>query len=133
MSEFDRDAAFARASAGCGMTRRIVPFLPFATEMACALGLGDQLLGVTHECDFPPEVKKKPIVVRSAVPTERMTQREIDEAVTERLRNGLSVYEVDEARLKDIAPDFILTQDLSQVLAPSGNQGSEVLQRLSSN
>ena len=114
------------------MTRRIVSFLPSATEMACALGLGDQLLGVTHECDFPPDVKKKPIVVRSAVPTESMTQREIDEAVTERLRNGLSVYEVDEARLKDIAPDLILTQDLCQVCAPSGNEVAEVLKGLAS-
>jgi iron complex transport system substrate-binding protein len=79
------------------MARRIVSFLPSATEMACALGLGDQLLGVTHECDHPPEVREKPIVVRSVLPTERMSQREIDTAVTERLRNGLSLYQVDES------------------------------------
>jgi iron complex transport system substrate-binding protein len=91
------------------MARRIVSFLPSATEMACALGLGDQLLGVTHECDHPPEVRQKPIVVRSVLPTERMSQREIDTAVTERLRNGLSLYQVDESLMRDLAPDLILT------------------------
>ena len=84
------------------MGRRIVSFLPSATEMACALGLGDQLLGVTHECDYPAEVRDKPVVVRSVLPTERMSQREIDTAVSERLRNGLSLYEVDESLAKNI-------------------------------
>src|SRR5712671_5668965 len=96
--------------------RRIVSFLPSATEMVCALGLADRLTGVTHECDFPPEVRDKPIVIRSALPTDRMSQSEIDTAVTERLRQGLSLYEVDERLLQGIAPDLIVTQDLSQVL-----------------
>jgi len=110
--------------------RRIVSFLPSATEMACALGLGDQLLGVTHECDYPPEVRDKPIVVRSVLPVERMTQREIDAAVSERLRQGLSLYEVDEGRMRAIDPDLILTQDLCQVCAPSGNEVSRLLNAL---
>jgi len=114
------------------MARRIVSFLPSATEMACALGLGDQLLGVTHECDHPPEVRDKPIVVRSVLPTERMCQREIDTAVTERLRNGLSLYQVDESLIRDIAPDLILTQDLCQVCAPSGNEVAQLLNTLPS-
>jgi iron complex transport system substrate-binding protein len=79
------------------MARRIVSFLPSATEMACALGLGDQLLGVTHECDHPRDVRDKPVVVRSVLQIERMSQREIDMAVTERLRSGLSLYQVDES------------------------------------
>jgi iron complex transport system substrate-binding protein len=110
--------------------RRIVSFLPSATEMACALGLGDQLLGVTHECDFPLEVKEKPVVVRSALATERMTQKEIDVAVAERLRNGASIYEIDERALKALAPDLILTQDLCQVCAPSGNEVTQLLNAL---
>src|SRR5215831_10375125 len=110
--------------------RRIVSFLPSATEMICALGLADRLAGVTHECDFPPEVRDKPIVVRSAVPTERMSQCEIDAAVTERLRQGLSLYQVDERLLQAIAPDLIVTQDLCQVCAPSGNEVSQVLSSL---
>jgi iron complex transport system substrate-binding protein len=111
--------------------RQIVSFLPSATEMICALGLVDRLVGVTHECDYPPEVRNKPIVVRSALPTDRMSQSEIDTAVTERLRQGLSLYEVDERLLQGIAPDLIVTQDLCQVCAPSGNEVSQVLGTLS--
>ena len=112
--------------------RSIVSFLPSATEMACALGLGDQLMGVSHECDYPPETKDKPIVVRSVLPIERMSQREIDSAVAERLRNGLSLYQVDESLMRAIAPDLILTQDLCQVCAPSGNEVARLLQVLPS-
>ena len=110
--------------------RRIVSFLPSATEMICALGLADRLVGVTHECDFPPEVRDKPVVVRSALPTEGMGQSEVDTAVTERLRNGLSLYQVDERLLQAIAPDLIVTQDLCQVCAPSGNEVAQVLSAL---
>lgn len=109
---------------------RIVSFLPSATEMVCALGLGDQLAGVTHECDYPPEVQKKPIVVRSVLPLETMTQREIDEAVTQRLRSGQSLYQVDENLLRDLDPDIIITQDLCQVCAPSGNELSQAIKVL---
>jgi iron complex transport system substrate-binding protein len=112
--------------------RRIVSFLPSATEMACALGLGDQLMGVTHECDHPPEIKDKPIVVRGVLPTETMSQQEIDSAVSERLREGLSLYRVDESLMRKIAPDLILTQDLCQVCAPSGNEVSQLLKQLPS-
>src|ERR1700738_2284539 len=113
-------------------TRRIVSFLPSATEMICALGLGDRLLGVTHECDYPPEIVDKPIVVRSVLPIESMSQSEIDRAVTQRLRDGLSLYRVDEALMQEIAPDLILTQDLCQVCAPSGNEVSQLLKTLPS-
>ena len=113
-------------------TRRIVSFLPSATEMICALGLGDQLLGVTHECDYPPEIEGKPIVVRNVLPVESMSQSEIDTAVTQRLRNGLSLYRVDEMLMQQIAPDLILTQDLCQVCAPSGNEVSQLLEVLPS-
>ena len=109
---------------------RIVSFLPSATEMVCALGLGDQLVGVTHECDYPPEARSKPIVVTSVLPLETMTQREIDEAVTQRLRNGESLYQVDETLLRDLSPDIIITQDLCQVCAPSGNELSQALKVL---
>ena len=100
--------------------------------MICALGLGDQLLGVTHECDYPPEIEGKPIVVRNVLPLESMSQSEIDSAVTQRLRNGLSLYRVDEILMQEIAPDLILTQDLCQVCAPSGNEVSQLLEVLPS-
>ena len=111
---------------------RIVSFLPSATEMACALGLGDRLMGITHECDYPAEVSGKPVVVRSALPIETMSQAEIDAAVSERLKQGLSLYLVDEAAVRSIAPDLILTQDLCQVCAPSGNEVSHLLKQLPS-
>jgi iron complex transport system substrate-binding protein len=109
---------------------RIVSFLPSATEIACALGLEDALLGITHECDYPPEVKTKPVVVRNVLPIEKMSQSEIDRAVAERMRAGLSLYQIDEQLLNELAPDLILTQDLCQVCAPSGNEISQVLKSL---
>jgi len=109
---------------------RIVSFLPSATEIACALGLADSLVGITHECDYPPEVKSKPIVVRAVLPLERMTQSEIDRAVAERMQAGLSLYEINEQLLRELAPDLILTQNLCQVCAPSGNEVSQVIKAL---
>src|SRR2546430_425576 len=109
---------------------RIVSFLPSATEMACALGLGDRLVGITHECDYPPEVQGKPIVVRNVLPVETMSQPEIDAAVTQRMRDGLSLYQVDEKLLQELAPDMIITQDLCQVCAPSGNEVTQALNLL---
>jgi iron complex transport system substrate-binding protein len=109
---------------------RIVSFLPSATEMACALGLADSIVGITHECDYPPEIKSKPVVVRNVLPLERMTQSEIDQAVAERIREGQSLYQIDEQLLRELAPDLILTQNLCQVCAPSGNEVSQVLKAL---
>jgi iron complex transport system substrate-binding protein len=112
------------------VSRRIISFLPSATEMVYALGLGDQLMGITHECDYPPEAKKKSVVVHNVLPIETMSQREIDVAVTARLRDGFSLYQVDEAQVRDIAPDLIVTQDLCQVCAPSGNEITQLLKSL---
>lgn len=98
--------------------------------MACALGLSDQLVGITHECDYPREVEGKPIVVRNYLPIESMSQAEIDAAVAQRMRDGLSLYQVEEELLKELAPDIILTQNLCQVCAPSGNEVSEALRLL---
>lgn len=110
--------------------QRIVSFLPSATETACALGLGPRLMGVSHECDYPPEAKGKPILVRAVLPVERMSQREIDAAVTQRLRDGLNLYQVEERLIRGIAPHLVLTQDLCQVCAPSGNELSQLLATL---
>jgi iron complex transport system substrate-binding protein len=109
---------------------RIVSFLPSATEMACALGLEDAVLGVSHECDFPPAMRDKPVVVRAVLPVETMTQAEIDAAVSARMRDGQSLYAVDEDRVRALEPDLILTQDLCQVCAPSGNEVVQLLKAL---
>src|SRR5438876_1033933 len=123
--------AVATRSAAAGkaeLEMRIVSFLPSATEMVYALGLGDQLAGVTHECDYPPAVKSKPVVVRSAIETKDLTSQQIDEVVSRTLKAGQSLYTVDEALLKQLGPDLILTQDLCQVCAPSGHEIGRVLQ-----
>ncbi len=99
--------------------------------MVYALGLGPNLVGVTHECDYPAEARFKPSVVRNALPIETMTQGEIDAAVSERLRQGLSLYELDAELIEALSPDLILTQSLCDVCAPSGNEIADLLLRLS--
>lgn len=104
------------------MTRvvpRIVSLLPSATEIVCALGLEDALVGVTHECDFPPPVKAKPKLTRSRISHETMTSREIDHAVRSQLDGHGSIYDLDEALLKDLKPDLVITQELCEVCAVS--------------
>jgi iron complex transport system substrate-binding protein len=109
---------------------RIASFLPAATEMVCALGLTDQLVGVSHECDYPLEVKKKPVVVRCAMDLASLNLSQIDKAVSERVGQGQSVYALDEKILRDLSPNLIVTQDLCQVCAPSGNEASQVLKSM---
>ena len=111
---------------------RIACFLPAATEMVCALGLIDHLVGVSHECDFPPEVKSKPVVVRCALDLASLNLKQIDKAVSERVGRGQSVYVVDEAAIQKACPTLIITQDLCQVCAPSGNEATQVLKSLNS-
>jgi iron complex transport system substrate-binding protein len=109
---------------------RIISFLPAATEMVYALGLGPQLVGVTHECDFPSLARKKPIVVRNSLDLEKMTMQEIDVAVSKSIGSGHSLYEVDEGLLERLDPTHILTQALCQVCAPSGNEITRALNAL---
>ena len=110
---------------------RIISFLPAATEMVCALGLAERLVGITHECDYPPEIRTRPVLVQSAIPKD-LEPGEIDVAVSARLARGQSLYEINERLLLDLAPNLILTQDLCQVCAPSGNEVSQVLSSLPS-
>lgn len=98
--------------------------------MVFALGLGENLVGVSHECDFPPAAKEKPIVVKPALALGEMSLREIDAVVAERIRGGGNLYQVDENLLRELKPDLILTQNLCQVCAPSGNELSVALKCL---
>ena len=88
---------------------RIVSLLPSATEIAVALGLGESLVGRSHECDYPLFVKALPVVTSTRL-EKGLTSRQIDDRIQEIVRQGLSVYEVDTALLRDLRPDLILTQ-----------------------
>jgi len=97
---------------------RIVSLLPSATEIICALGAEAQLVGVSHECDFPASVRHLPVLTSARIDSSR-SSRDIDAAVRVVIRDALSIYAVDEARLAALAPDLIVTQDLCEVCAVS--------------
>ena len=109
---------------------RICSLLPGATEIAYLLGLGDQIVGVTHECDYPPDAKQKPIVVRSVIDPNLMSSEEIDRKVGELLQAGKGLYSIDEQRFMEAAPDVILTQGLCEVCALDYNEVAKAAQSL---
>lgn len=111
---------------------RIVSFLPAATEIAYALGAGKEIVGRSHECDYPPEALKLPVVSKPTLAIAELNQSEIDTAVASRLASGESLYQVDEVLLRDLSPDVVFTQDLCQVCAPSGTELTRALRELPS-
>ena len=96
---------------------RIVPLLPAATEIAAALGLMDQVIGVSHECDFPKEANERPRVTRWAVHGAELASRDVDEWVRRALQDNGTIYTIDEPLLRKLQPDVILTQRLCDVCA----------------
>lgn len=96
---------------------RICSFLPSATEIVYALGLEEQLFGVTHECDYPAAARSKPWVVRSVFDgmEPQPSSGEINRIIAERLEQGLGIYDIDEATLQAAAPDLLLTQAICEV------------------
>jgi len=109
---------------------RIVSFLPSATEIVYALGIGDQLHGVTHECDYPPQALDKPTIIRGLVETQDLSSGEIDEAVRESSASGALLYQIDHEALKNIQPDIVLTQGLCDVCAVPTGQAMEAIEDL---
>lgn len=108
----------------------IASFLPAATEMVYLLGLEDQLVGRSHECDYPPAAAAKPVLVECALDLGGLTSAEIDVAVTRQLAAAKSLYRVDEAKLLAAAPDLLVTQNLCQVCGPAGNEVAQVLRTM---
>ena len=109
---------------------QICSLLPSATEILFALGLGDSVVGVTHECDFPPEAAKKPPLIRPRVDPQALPAV-IDRQVTELVSRGESIYSVDAEMLASLAPDLIITQDLCHVCAASPDDLATALARFS--
>jgi iron complex transport system substrate-binding protein len=108
---------------------RIVSLVPHATELLYALGLGADVVAVTHECDFPAEVLELPHVTRDVLPP-GLGPAEIDAAVRELTQSGQAIYELDEDQLADLEPDLIVTQQLCLVCAVSYDDVVEVAGRL---
>lgn len=100
---------------------RIISLLPAATEMVYLLGLGDDLVGVSHECDFPSEAALKPHVTRTLVDASR-NGAEIQRQVGQLQHDHRSLYELDVARIRDLRPDVILTQEICEVCAVSRSE-----------
>lgn len=100
------------------MRHRIVSLLPAATEIACALEFEADLVGRSHECDFPPSVMSRPVCSRSRIDVSG-SSREIDDRVKQTLRDGLSLFDIDVERLNELQPTIILTQAQCEVCAVS--------------
>ena len=98
---------------------KIVSLLPSATEIVCALGLEANLIGITHECDYPESISNRPALTKSRISHETMSSAEIDHAVRSNLDGHGSIYNLDEKLLAELKPDLIITQELCEVCAVS--------------
>ncbi|HEY2719586.1 MAG TPA: cobalamin-binding protein [Solirubrobacteraceae bacterium] len=110
---------------------RIVSLVPHATELLFALGLGEEVVAVTHECDFPPQALALPRVTRDVLPA-GLSAGEIDAAVRERTLEGAAIYELDSEALTKLRPDLIVTQELCPVCAVSYDEVATLAKKLPS-
>ena len=102
--------------------KRIVSFLPSATELLYEMGAQDLLYGVTHECTFPPDATSKPRVINSAIRSDRLTSQEINAATCQLLKDGKDIFVLDKEGLKDANPDMIISQETCEVCAAHTDQ-----------
>jgi iron complex transport system substrate-binding protein len=105
---------------------RIASLLPSATEIVCALGLGEELVGITHECDWPPEIAGTPVLTRSTHDLTGASGGRIHRLVSDAIHGGSSLYALDEEALEVARPEIILTQELCRVCAVSYREVNEV-------
>jgi iron complex transport system substrate-binding protein len=100
------------------MPNRIASFLPSATEILYELGVGDKLVGVTHECNYPEQAKSKPRVIHSSFDPNTLTSQEIDNKVIDLMHSGKDIYILDDEILKKVNPDLIVAQGICEVCSP---------------
>lgn len=98
--------------------QRIVSFLPSATEILYEIGAGSQIIGVTHECNYPKEAKLKPKIINSAFDASTMSSKEIDDKIVELFTNGKDIYIINNNLLKKLRPDVIVAQGICEVCSP---------------
>ncbi len=106
---------------------RIASLLPSATEIVFAVGAGDEVVGVSHECDYPAAARRLPVLTGPAVETRGLPQAEIDAAISSLLASGGSTYDIDVPRLRELQPDLVITQALCDVCAVSEGQVHRVV------
>ncbi len=110
---------------------RICSLVPGATEVVAALGLQQDLVGISHECDYPPSLAEVPVMVRPRVESHRLSSAQIDEQVGTLLSAGTGLYELDEPQLLAARPDLLIAQDLCDVCAVTPSQLDRVIRTLS--
>src|SRR3989304_6627985 len=109
---------------------RIVSLLPSATEILYALGLGDAGAGVSHECDFPEDARRKAKIIEPLFQSETMDSREIDALVIDSMKQGRSIYRIKIDELRRANPDLIITQELCDVCAVGADDVREAAKQL---
>jgi iron complex transport system substrate-binding protein len=110
--------------------KRIVSFLPSATELLYELQVQDIIYGVTHECTYPEDAKTKPRVINSVIDSEKLSSREIDMQVSQLLKDGKEIFILDKKKLRDADPDLIISQETCEVCAPHTNQVGKAIEIL---
>lgn len=110
--------------------KRIVSFLPSATELLYELGAQDMLYGVTHECKYPKDAKTKPCVINSVINSEELSSKEIDDKTCQLIKEGRDVFVLNTRNLLEANPDLIISQETCEVCAANTNQVNKAVQIL---
>lgn len=110
--------------------KRIVSFLPSATELLYELGVQDNLYGVTHECKYPPDAASKPQVINSVINSDKLTSKEIDTMTCQLINDGKDIFVLNEKNLKEASPDLIISQETCEVCAAYTDQVNKAVKIL---